>query len=61
MIITETIPNIAKWAIEQGFNYKIVTKLNPWLKGNHLTISKKQYKILLPADSENLKPHHKYS
>ena len=42
-------------------NYKIVTKLNPWLKGNRLTITNKYYTILLPSKNENLKPHHKYS
>ena len=61
LLITKTIENIAKWSIEQGVNYKIVTKLNPWLKGNRLTITNKYYTILLPSKNENLKPHHKYS
>jgi hypothetical protein len=60
IIVTESIPNIAKWAISKGFNFKIVTKLNPWLKGNKLTIKKKQYKLLLPSPSENLKPYKAY-
>ncbi len=60
ILIKTTIPNIAKWAIDKGVNYKIVTKLNPWLKGNRLTISKKQYTILLPSENENLKPYHNY-
>ena len=61
IIIKNTIENIAKWSIEKGFNYKIITKLNPWIKGNHLTVKNKSYKILVPSHSENLKPYHKYS
>jgi membrane-bound lytic murein transglycosylase D len=58
--VSESIPNIAVWAIEQGVNFKIVQKLNPWLKGNKLTIRTKTYEILLPADDENLKPYKEY-
>lgn len=58
--ITETIPNIAEWAIEQGFNFKIVQKLNPWLKTNKLTVRNKTYEVLLPAADENLKPYKEY-
>ena len=61
IIIKKTIENIAKWSIEKGFNYKIITKLNPWLKKNHLTVKNKFYKILVPSTSENLKPYHTYS
>ena len=61
IIIKNTIDNIAKWAIDKGYNYKIITKLNPWIKGNHLTVKNKSYKILVPSNSENLKPYHKYS
>lgn len=61
IVVKETIPNIAKWAIEKGFNYKIITKLNPWIKTNHLTIRNKFYQILVPSHQENLKPYHKYS
>lgn len=61
IIVKESIPNIAQWAIEKGFNFKIVTKLNPWLKGNKLTIKKKHYKLLLPSPSENLKPYKAYN
>ncbi|TXI88340.1 MAG: lytic transglycosylase domain-containing protein [Crocinitomicaceae bacterium] len=58
--IRESIPNLAKWAIEQGINFKILTKLNPWLKSNKLTIKNKTYQLLLPAESENLKPYKHY-
>lgn len=59
--IHKTISNLAKWALTKGVNYKIVIKLNPWIKGNRLTIKKKKYEIILPSHSENLKPYHKYS
>ena len=61
IVIKKTIKNIADWSLKKGVNYKIITKLNPWLKGNHLTIKKKFYKILVPSHKENLKPYHKYS
>lgn len=60
VVVSESIPNIAAWAIEQGYNFKIVQKLNPWLKSNKLTVKNKQYTILLPAKDENLKPYKEY-
>lgn len=58
--IAQTIPNLAQWALQQGINYKILTKLNPWLKTNKLTIKSKTYTVLLPAVNENLKPYKEY-
>lgn len=58
--ITASIPNLAKWANVQGFNIKIVRKLNPWLLTTHLTIGQKPYTLLLPASDENLKPYKHY-
>lgn len=58
--VQETIPNVAAWALQQGFNFKIVQKLNPWLKSNKLTIKHKYYQLLLPAEGENLKPYKEY-
>lgn len=58
--ITKTIPNLAQWALREGVNYKILTKLNPWLKTNKLTIKSKTYTLLLPAVNENLKPYKEY-
>ncbi len=60
VLVTESIPNIADWALQQGFNFKIVQKLNPWLKSNKLTVKGRSYDILLPADNENLKPYKAY-
>ena len=58
--VAETIPNVAEWALMQGFNFKIVQKLNPWLKSNKLTVKDKTYDLLLPAAGENLKPYKEY-
>jgi hypothetical protein len=61
ILIKKTIENIANWSLQKGINYKIIKKLNPWLKGNKLTIKNNFYKILVPSHKENLKPYHKYS
>lgn len=58
--VSKSIPNLAQWALEQGINFKILTKLNPWLKGNKLTVKTKTYTLLLPSESENLKPYKEY-
>lgn len=59
--IKNSITNLALWAQEKGVNYKILIKLNPWILGNHLTISKKEYEILLPRKSCKLKPYQNYN
>lgn len=60
VVVKQSIPNLAKWALEKGINFKILTKLNPWLKGNKLTIKNRTYQVLLPSESENLKPYKQY-
>jgi membrane-bound lytic murein transglycosylase D len=61
VVVEETIPNLALWANEQGFNIKILRKLNPWLKTTKLTIKGGQkFTLLLPTASENLKPYNAY-
>jgi hypothetical protein len=61
VVVKESIPNLAEWAIEQGFNYKILIKLNPWLLTNKLTIkNNKTFVILIPAKGTNLKPYESY-
>lgn len=61
VVVKESIPNLAEWAIEQGINYKILIKLNPWLLTNKLTIkNNKTFAILLPAEGTNLKPYESY-
>ena len=47
--VDTTINNLAIFAKKQGINYKILKKLNPWLRKNTLTnTTKKAYKITLP-------------
>lgn len=62
VVVEQTIPNLSDWSIEQGFNIKILRKLNPWLLTTRLTIKKgKKYTVILPSDSENLKPYEAYN
>lgn len=58
--IKETIPDLSQWAIHHGINFKILKKLNPWLKANKLTIKNKTYVLLLPVGATKLKPYKEY-
>jgi hypothetical protein len=50
VIITETIGNLAQWAIEKGLTYRELKYFNPWLRTNTLTIKgNKKYAIELPC------------
>ena len=47
--VTETIENLADFAIEQGTNLKMLKYYNPWLRSEKLTISQgNSYEIKLP-------------
>ncbi len=47
--VTETIPDLAIWANDQGINYKLLVRHNPWLRKNKLTVRKgNSYTINLP-------------
>ena len=47
--VTETIEDLAKFAIDQGTNLKMLKYYNPWLRSNTLTISVgNSYQIKLP-------------
>ncbi|WP_118976162.1 lytic transglycosylase domain-containing protein [Taibaiella koreensis] len=49
MTLTESVPNLAQFAIDQGTNYKMLKLLNPWLRDRKLTIKAgKSYTIQLP-------------
>jgi len=61
VIVNESIPNLAIWANDQGFNIKILRKLNPWLKTTKLTVKGgRKFTLILPSASENLKPYGAY-
>lgn len=48
--VTETIPDLIKFSKEQGVNYKLLKRHNPWLRDDQLTVKgKKLYRIALPV------------
>ena len=60
-IIKKTIENLSDWAISKGSNFKILRKLNPWLRTTKLTIKNKSYTLLLPLNTENIRPYSSYN
>lgn len=47
--VSQTIPNLAVFAKNQGTTYKMLRLLNPWLRSHSLTVSRgNQYIIKLP-------------
>jgi hypothetical protein len=51
IIIDSTLNDLAAYAIQKGFNYKILKILNPWLRDNKLPVKNgKKYEILFPAE-----------
>ena len=47
--VTESIPDLAQFALSQGTNLKMLKYYNPWLRSNSLTISEgNSYVIKLP-------------
>lgn len=49
--VTETVKNLVAFAEEQGTNYKLLKRHNPWLREQSLTVRKnKTYRIALPAE-----------
>lgn len=48
--IKETIPDLIRFANQQGINYKLLKRYNPWLRDDRLTVRRgKVYRIALPA------------
>jgi len=49
--INEDIPDLAKYALEQGINYKILKLHNPWMRDTYLSITpEKEYIIQIPTE-----------
>lgn len=47
--VTESIPDLVRFAKDQGTNYKLLKRHNPWLRQNKLTVKKgKHYQIAIP-------------
>jgi hypothetical protein len=52
VVVTNSISDLAKFAISNGTNYKVLRQLNPWLKGRSLTVRNgKSYVLKLPVKS----------
>lgn len=48
--VKETIPDLIRFAKQQGVNYKLLKRYNPWLRDDQLTVKRgKVYRIALPA------------
>ena len=48
--VSQSIPNLADFAIQNGTTYKMLKLLNPWLRARSLTVKAgKSYVITLPA------------
>lgn len=48
--VKETIPDLIKFSKQQGVNYKLLKRHNPWLRDDRLTVKRgKFYQIALPA------------
>ncbi|MFC4872258.1 lytic transglycosylase domain-containing protein [Negadavirga shengliensis] len=48
--VTESIPDLAKWAVQNRSNYKELKLHNPWLRSDKLSVRKGQsYTIKLPV------------
>jgi membrane-bound lytic murein transglycosylase D len=50
LLVSESVENLADWAIRHNSNYKELKVYNPWLRSTKLTVRKgNSYKIILPA------------
>ncbi len=49
------VEDVAIWAKQKGYNYKIVVQLNPWIIANKLPNRTEGYTILLPSDNSQLR------
>jgi len=48
--VTSSIPNLAKWAIDNGTNYKMLKILNPWMRERSLIVTGgRSYEVKLPV------------
>jgi len=49
--VTQSIPDLAQFAANNGTTYKVIRVLNPWIRGRALNVSKgKIYQLKLPAE-----------
>jgi hypothetical protein len=51
--IESSVDNWVDWANENGINFKLLKRHNPWIQSSSLTVSgKKDYQVALPVDNE---------
>jgi hypothetical protein len=51
LTVTESIPNLAQYALDHGTTYRTLKQLNPWLRDRRLTVrSGRSYDIALPTN-----------
>ncbi len=53
--VNDEIKDLAIWAKQKGINYKILIRLNPWIKANRLPKRTGGYVLLLPSDDSQLR------
>ncbi len=46
--VNSSIPNLSKWAHDQGISYRTLKYFNPWLIAGKLTVKNNTYKIAIP-------------
>jgi membrane-bound lytic murein transglycosylase D len=48
--VDSTVPNLITFSLDQGANYKLLKRFNPWLREERLTVKKgRTYRIALPG------------
>jgi len=48
--VNNTIPDLVDFALEQGTNYKLLKRSNPWLRDDRLTVRRNEtYQIAIPT------------
>lgn len=47
--VEDDIDDLVEFAQEQGINYKLLKRHNPWLRKEHLNTKRKSYKIAIPV------------
>lgn len=53
ILVEQSINNLKDWSFDQGINYKILKRHNPWLRKNTLTVKRaKTYNIKVPVLTE---------
>jgi hypothetical protein len=53
--VHETIKDLIAFANQQGINYKLLKRYNPWLREDKLTVKKGEvYKIAMPVQENTV-------